>query len=129
MVVRHQRPFLNFDARSENRTRTGFPTRPSNVRVYQFRHPSLKRTRHYFAGEAAGEAVVSAPLAGLAAAVGEAVGVAVGAVAGLEAGDGRVEGDAPSSTTDLVPIPGSEKISARSIKSIAATTVAFSSGF
>ena len=31
----------SMNARSENRTRTGFPTRPSNVRVYQFRHPSL----------------------------------------------------------------------------------------
>jgi hypothetical protein len=89
----------------------------------------MKRTIYYFAGEAAGEAVAPAPLAGLAAAVGEAAGVAVGAVAGLEAGDGVVEGAALSSTTDCVPIPGSEKISARSIKIIAATTVAFSSGF
>jgi hypothetical protein len=125
--------FLEIYARSENRTRTGFPTRPSNVRVYQFRHPSLKRTYHYFAGEAAGEvageAVVPEPLAGLAAAVGEAAGVAVGAVAGLEAGDGWVAGDALSSTTDCVPIPGSEKTSAMNIKIIAAITVAFSSGF
>ena len=120
---------VNLNARSENRTRTGLPTRPSNVRVYQFRHPSLKRTIYYFAGEAAGEAVVSAPLAGLAAAVGEAAGVAVGVGAGLEPGAGWVGGDALSSTTVCVPIPGSEKISARSIKIIAATTVAFSSGF
>jgi hypothetical protein len=89
----------------------------------------LKRTHHYFAGEAAGEAVVPAPLAGLAAAVGEAAGDAVGAAAGMEAGDGVVEGAALSSTTDFVPIPGSEKISAISMKIIAATTVAFSSGF
>jgi hypothetical protein len=89
----------------------------------------LKRTHHYFAGEAAGEAVVPAPIAGLAAAVGEAAGDAVGAVAGLEAGDGVAEGDALSSTTDCDPIPGSEKISAMSMKIIAATTVAFSSGF
>ena len=93
------------------------------MRVYQFRHPSLKRTFHYFDGEAAGLAEV----AGLAAAEGEAAGLAVGAAAGFEAGVGC--GAAPSSTTERVPIPGSEKISARSIKIIAATTVAFSSGF
>ena len=91
------------------------------MRVYQFRHPSLKRFCRYFEGEAAGLA------AGLAAAVGEAAGLAAGAVAGLDAGEGC--GDAPSSTTECVPIPGSEKISASNIKSIAATTVAFSSGF
>jgi len=93
------------------------------VRVYQFRHPSLKITCHYFAGEAAG----LADAAGLAAAEGEAAGLAAGAVAGFEAGVGG--GDAPSSTTERVPIPGSEKTSARNIKIIAATTVAFSSGF
>ena len=117
------------------------------MRVYQFRHPSLKRTYHYFAGVGVGEALGFAPLAGLAtglaeaaglaaavgegaglaAAAGEAAGLAVGAVAGFEAGDG--EGDAPSSTTECDPIPGSEKTSARNIKIIAATTVAFSSGF
>ena len=70
-----------------------------------------------------------AEAAGLAAAVGEVAGLAVGAVAGLEAGDGRGEGDEPSSTTERVPIPGSEKTSARNIKIIAATAVAFSSGF
>jgi hypothetical protein len=116
---RHQRPFLNFNARSENRTRTGCPTRPSNVRVYQFRHPSLKRTCRYFAGEAAG----------LGEAAGEAAGLAEGATAGKEVGEGLGAGDEPSSTTECVPIPGSEKTSARSIKIIAATTVAFSSGF
>ena len=122
-VIWRQRPYLNLNARSENRTRTGLPTRPSNVRVYQFRHPSLKRTCHYFAGEAAG----LAETAGLAAAVGEAAGLAVGAAAGFEAGVGC--GDAPSSITERVPIPGSSKISASNIKIIAATTVAFSSGF
>lgn len=60
--------------------------------------------------------------------MGEAVGVAVGTVAGLDAGDG-VAVEEPSSTTDSVPIPGSEKSSARNMKIIAATTVAFSSGF
>jgi hypothetical protein len=114
---------LNLYARSENRTRTGFPTRPSNVRVYQFRHPSLKRTCDYFAGEDAG----LGEAAGLAAAEGEAAGLAVGAAAGFEAGVGC--GAAPSSITERVPIPGSSKISARNIKIIAATTVAFSSGF
>jgi hypothetical protein len=101
----------------------------------------LKRTYRYFDGVDVGEALGFAPLAGLAAglvvaageaaglaaAAGEAAGLAVGAVAGFEAGDG--EGDAPSSTTECVPIPGSEKTSARNIKSIAATMVAFSSGF
>jgi hypothetical protein len=48
-------------------------------------------------------------------------------VAGFDAGVGC--GAAPSSTTERVPIPGSEKTSARNIKIIAATTVAFSSGF
>ena len=35
-----RRPVLNFanGARNENRTHTGYPIRPSNVRVYQFRH-------------------------------------------------------------------------------------------
>ena len=93
------------------------------MRVYQFRHPSLKRTYSYFAGEAAGLAEAE----GLAAAAGEADGLAAGAVAGFDAGVGC--GDAPSSTTERVPSPGSSKISARSIKIIAATTVAFSSGF
>jgi hypothetical protein len=97
------------------------------VRVYQFRHPSLKRTCHYFAGEAAGLAAAEGEAAGLAAAEGEAAGLAVGAAAGFVAGVGC--GDAPSSITERVPIPGSSKISARSIKIIAATTVAFSSGF
>jgi hypothetical protein len=83
----------------------------------------LKRTYHYFAGEAAG----LAEDAGLAAAEGEAVGLAAGAVAGFEAGVGC--GDAPSSITERVPIPGSSKISASNIKINAATTVAFSSGF
>jgi hypothetical protein len=105
------------------------------VRVYQFRHPSLKRICRYFEGEAAGLAAGLAAAvgeaaglaAGLASAAGEAAGLAAGAVAGLDAGEGC--GDAPSSTTECVPIPGSEKISASNIKSIAATTVAFSSGF
>ncbi len=97
------------------------------MRVNQFRHPSLKRTRRYFAGEAVGLAAAAGEAAGLAAAVGEAAGLTVGAAAGLEAGVGVAEGD--SSTTDSVPIPGSEKSSARNIKIIAATTVAFSSGF
>jgi hypothetical protein len=83
----------------------------------------LKRTCHYFAGEAVG----LAEAAGLAAAAGEADGLTVGAVAGFDAGVGC--GDAPSSTTERVPIPGSEKSSARNIKIAAATTVAFSSGF
>ena len=30
--------FLNIGAADENRTHTGYPIRPSNVRVYQFRH-------------------------------------------------------------------------------------------
>jgi len=102
----------------------------------------LERTYHCFAGEAAGEALasgeafVSAPLAaglteaaGLAAAAGEAVGDAEGAAAGLDAGDGWAAGAEPSLTTEYVPNPGSEKISARSMKIIAALTVAFSSGF
>ena len=62
-------------------------------------------------------------------AVGEAAGVADGAVAGFDAGDGCVAGLEPSSTTEYVPNPGSEKSSASSIKIIAAITVAFSSGF
>jgi hypothetical protein len=92
----------------------------------------LKRTCHYFAGEAeglgaavAGEATGLTPAAGEIA--GEAVGLAAGAVAGLDAGVGC--GAAPSSTTEFVPIPGNEKTSARNIKIIAAITVAFSSGF
>ena len=93
------------------------------MRVYQFRHPSLKRTCDYFAGEDAG----LAEAAGLAAAEGEAAGLAVGAAAGFDAGVGC--GDEPSSTTERVPIPGSEKSNARNIKIAAATTVAFSSGF
>ena len=32
-------------AGDENRTRKGLPTRPSNVRVYQFHHPG--ELRHY----------------------------------------------------------------------------------
>jgi hypothetical protein len=89
----------------------------------------LKRTCHYFAGEAAGLGEVAglAPTAGEVA--GEAAGLAEGAAAGKEVGEGLGEGDSPSLTTECVPIPGSEKISARSIKIIAATTVAFSSGF
>jgi len=83
----------------------------------------LKRTCDYFAGEDAG----LGEAAGLAAAEGEAAGLAVGAAAGFEAGVGC--GAAPSSITERVPIPGSSKISARNIKIIAATTVAFSSGF
>jgi len=81
---------------------------------------------------ASGEAFVSAPLAaGLAeaAGLGETVGVAEGTVAGLDAGDGWAAGAWPSPTTEYDPNPGSEKISARSIKISAATTVAFSSGF
>ena len=97
------------------------------MRVYQFRHPSLKRTWRYFEGEAAGLAAAVGEAAGLASAAGETAGLAAGAVAGLDAGEGC--GDAPSSTTECVPSPGSEKISASNIKSIAATTVAFSSGF
>ena len=30
-----------FGARDENRTHTGIPIRPSNVRVYQFRHSRI----------------------------------------------------------------------------------------
>ena len=38
------RPFnlLTNGARDENRTHTGIPIRPSNVRVYQFRHSRIK---------------------------------------------------------------------------------------
>jgi hypothetical protein len=115
-------------ARSENRTRTGCPTRPSNVRVYQFRHPSLKRTCNYFAGEAAGLGEASGLAAAAGEVAGDAAGLAGGAAAGAETGVGVGVAE-PSSTTEWVPIPGSEKISARSIKSTAATTVAFSSGF
>ncbi len=113
------------------------------MRVYQFRHPSLqtllRKQRHFFAGDAAGEAlaageaVVVAPLAGLAEAAGlaagDAAGDAGGAAAGFAAGEGCFIGDAPSLTTDEVPKPGMEKSRARNMKIIAATTVAFSSGF
>jgi hypothetical protein len=108
----------------------------------------LKRTHHFFAGEAAGEALafageaagaalasgealVSGPgeAVGLAeaAGLGEASGVGEGSVAGFDGAEGG--GAPPSLTTDFVPMPGIENISARNIKINAATTVAFSSGF
>jgi hypothetical protein len=90
--------FFDFHARSENRTRTGCPTRPSNVRVYQFRHPSLKRTCNYFAGEAAGLGEASGLAAAAGEVAGEAAGLADGAAAGAETGVGV--GAAPSSTTE-----------------------------
>ena len=39
-----------FGARDENRTHTGIPIRPSNVRVYQFRHSriAIKQLRCIF---------------------------------------------------------------------------------
>ena len=40
------RDFIN-GAGDENRTRMGFPTRPSNVRVYQFHHPGEQQHNLY----------------------------------------------------------------------------------
>jgi hypothetical protein len=100
---------------------------------------SIQKQCYFFAGEAlaAGEAVVEAPLAGLAEAAGlvageaagDAAGEPEGAAAGFEAGVGCFNGEGPSLTTEEVPKPGMEKSKARNIKIIAATTVAFSSGF
>ena len=91
--------FEGKNARSENRTRTGCPTRPSNVRVYQFRHPSVKRTCRYFAGVAAGLGAVTGLAAPSGVAAGEAAGLAVGATAGAVAGVG-VGAAERSSTTE-----------------------------
>ena len=79
-------------------------------------------------GDALGEA------AGLTEAAGVAVGLtlAAGDAAGLAAGDGDgwAVPAAPSRTTEFGLLnPGKEKSSAINIKIIAATTVAFSSGF
>ena len=44
--------FVSFGAQGRTRTGTDFSTRPSNVRVYQFRHLGwrFKETGYFFAG-------------------------------------------------------------------------------
>jgi hypothetical protein len=114
-----EKAYYKKNAEGGTRTPTGCPIRPSNVRVYQFHHFGILISSTYL-GEAVGEADGAAPL-----------------VAGIE-GEGLADGDGVgwelppslSLTTELGSLnPGREKISAINIKMIAATTVAFSSGF
>ena len=66
-------------AEGGTRTPTSYLTRPSNVRVYQFRHfGKFGKAVHYLLGEASGEAVEVVGTAAGAAGVGVGVGVAAG---------------------------------------------------
>ena len=116
-----EKAYYNQNAEGGTRTPTGCPIRPSNVRVYQFHHfGNIDFPYDFYLGEGAGEAEGTAPLD-----VGpEGAGVATGD------GEGLLVPPSLSLTTELGALyPGIEKISASIIKMIAATTVAFSSGF
>jgi hypothetical protein len=87
---------------------------------------------YFFAGDGEAFAVGLADAVGDGLTLGAAVGETLGAAAGSAvAGEGDGVAVAPESlTTDRGPVmPGNEKISASSIKTIAAMIVAFSSGF
>src|SRR5437870_7562250 len=79
-----------YGAEGGTRTPTSYLTRPSNVRVYQFRHfgSSWKDVKtqpaRYFLGAfvAAGDAIGAADAAGVAGGVAAGVGVANGACSG-----------------------------------------------
>jgi hypothetical protein len=110
-----------YNAEGGTRTPTGCPIRPSNVRVYQFHHFGIIDSSHgCYLGAEAGEVDGASPVD--AGTEGE----------GFAAGDGEGWAAPPSLslTTELGELnPGMEKISANTIKIMAATTVAFSSGF
>ena len=112
-----------FGAEGGTRTPTSYLTRPSNVRVYQFRHFGMfgQEDIYYLLLEGAGDGVktVDVGTAAGAAADGDACGVAVGVAAGGVSGN-------PDCSTELVPVmKGSERQSASNMKAAAAPIVSF----
>jgi hypothetical protein len=101
----------------------------SALEIYMTGTVFISSRDYFFSGDATGEAAGFDGVDGEAAGSAPPAGGTEGEAAGLGEGEGWVA--APlSRTTELGSnTPGSEKSSARNIKSAAATTVAFSSGF
>ena len=119
-------------AEGGTRTPTSYLTRPSNVRVYQFRHfgiSKISRTCYFF-----GDAVALTEGLLVVVALGEALSVAAGAVVALgcavAAGDATGDGDATGAgssapaKTDFAPvITGNPSVNANNMYATAAPIV------